>query len=98
MPKFQKVKPRENSYPSEDRAPEKKHQPTVHFDFNSLPQGRVWKVGEKYEITLRVKQIGLHVGEEEKMGGAEFEILESAGRPLSGREPRNNSHDDKDEY
>ena len=50
--------------------------PRVHLDSKMLPQIKDWKVGEKYDIMLRVKQVGLREMEGGGMEGA-FEIMKA---------------------
>lgn len=34
--------------------------PSIGFDTGELPEVKDWKVGEEYEVILRIKQTGMH--------------------------------------
>lgn len=48
--------------------------PHLHLSFEDLPEAKNWKVGETYEVGLKVKQTAMHQ-EEGTEGGASFEIV-----------------------
>ncbi len=60
--------------------------PRTNFDFNILPEGKKWEIGQIYLITLEVKQVGKRINEAEKdeHGYAEFEILKAGGELKKG--------------
>lgn len=47
--------------------------PTLHLSFQDLPAAKNWKVGETYEVSLKLKQISMH--KDTTGGGAAFEII-----------------------
>jgi hypothetical protein len=53
--------------------------PTFHIGIQHLPEAKDWKIGSTYDITLRVKQTGVHISRNESskkdIGDASFEIL-----------------------
>ena len=75
--KMKKVKPR---VPSFMRAGKPKPDlPRISFNFETLPEGKNWKVGEEYEIKLVGKQVGMH--SDEGAGSVELEIMSIGGVP-----------------
>lgn len=49
--------------------------PRFHLSSKDLPEIKKWKIGKEYEISLKVKQKGMH--EEGKEVDANFEIIEA---------------------
>lgn len=53
--------------------------PSFFIDIKHLPEAKDWEIGETYDVTLRVRQTGLHVsrheGRKEDIGEATFEIV-----------------------
>ena len=52
--------------------------PLFSIDIVELPEAKDWKIGQEYEITLRIRQTGLSVykneSRKEDYGSASFEI------------------------
>lgn len=53
--------------------------PHFNIGIQHLPEAKDWKIGQTYDITLRVKQTGVHISRNETskkdIGDASFEIL-----------------------
>lgn len=57
---------------AEDDMPE--YKPTLHLTDKDLPDISKWKVGQTYEITMKVRQTGIHENYDKSGNGADFEI------------------------
>lgn len=52
--------------------------PNFHIATKHLPESKEWKVGNTYDIVIRVRQTGIssHMGRDKKEhGGADFDII-----------------------
>lgn len=61
--------------------------PRLSLDEKMLPAMKDWKVGEEYEITLKVKQIGAHINTDGKHD-ANFEILKAMTQDEEDKEDK----------
>ena len=68
--RYRKVSPEKNLIMAE---PKRDYYPSVHLPLAVIPEAKKWKVGETYEISLKVKQTG--VSENEHGGNVSFDIL-----------------------
>lgn len=74
---MRKIKPKVDRYDSGPMAKPTKSKPiypTFRMDLNYLPEAKDWKVGTSYEITMKVKMVGLSQSRFDN--SAEFEIRE----------------------
>lgn len=58
--------------------PDAKYFPTIYLDSQTLPEGKDWKVGKTYDVTLRLtmKGISQRKGRDEKEhGNYDFDIV-----------------------
>lgn len=72
---MRKIKPKSESDftgPLRPKGKKAKIYPTFRIDLDHLPEAEDWKVGDMYEIKMRVKQIG--ISKSRFQNEAEFEI------------------------
>jgi len=54
--------------------PERVHLPTIHFNEKQLPELKHWRVGENYEVALKIRQTSMREGDDKKIS-ASFDIV-----------------------
>ena len=69
-PKMRKIKPKTMKGMTADSP----MYPSMHFSLHDLPEGKSWKVGGKYRMTMDVKQTSVNEREGED-GSVDFDIL-----------------------
>lgn len=72
-----KGKSMKDMYPSEVSKAADVIYPNVSLSLDALPEAKDWKVGKTYDVTLRVKQTGMHLskGKSGDNGSAQFDIV-----------------------
>lgn len=51
--------------------------PSVSIPLSALPEAKDWKAGKTYDVTLRIKQTGMHMSKRgnQEHGDASFDIV-----------------------
>jgi hypothetical protein len=62
--------------------------PSISFNATELPEIKTWKVGNEYEMTIKVKMTSFSKNERTLMGGSESKENTNASFDILGIEPK----------